>query len=157
MIDFVFVSVPGLMAALGLWVAARTVLHHQRLRAAWGSGLTAEARCLRAYTTTSRGGEHHVHTTQHHVYEFTDRAGRTVRFEEQDGPGTTVEGDVVVVHYPADRPERATAVPPHGSKVLIRTVLTLAFLSVFIGFCVFFAWSYLDAFAQADDAFPDTP
>ncbi|MFC4472728.1 hypothetical protein ACFPH6_51170 [Streptomyces xiangluensis] len=37
-----------------------------------------------------------------------------MRFDEEDGPSTTVEGDIVTVHYLPERPERATA------KVLAR-------------------------------------
>ncbi|MEV6316233.1 DUF3592 domain-containing protein [Streptomyces sp. NPDC051776] len=133
----IFVVVPILMIAVALVAALRTVRRYLRLRAAWAGGATAEARCLRAYTTTS-GDRRHVRSTQHHVYEFTDRMGRSVRFEETDGPSTTVLGDNVVVHYPPDRPDRATAIPPRHSGELARMVATLAFLTVFVGLCIVF-------------------
>jgi hypothetical protein len=58
-----------------------------------------------------------VTTTLHHVYEFTTREGRAVRFEERGGPGTVLEGDIVTVHYTADHPERATAEAPARGKL----------------------------------------
>ncbi|CAM5671229.1 hypothetical protein SALBM311S_06046 [Streptomyces alboniger] len=109
-----------------------------RISSAWNSGLTAEARCLRTYTTTSGGGETSVHTTLHHVYEFVTREGRAVRFDESGGPGTTVEGDIVTVHYAADRPERATAKAPAPGKLAAGTGCLLAVFGVLIVFCLGF-------------------
>ncbi|MEV8014970.1 hypothetical protein AB0O76_01120 [Streptomyces sp. NPDC086554] len=62
----------------------------------------------------------------------------TVRFEEENGPATTVEGDFVTVHYTADRPERATAHAPSPVKSAASTIGLLCFFGVMIAFCVFF-------------------
>ncbi|MEU5185189.1 hypothetical protein AB0G49_34685 [Streptomyces longwoodensis] len=80
-------------------LAHRSVCRWVRLRRAWRSGLTAEARCLRTFTTTHGGDDSVVRTRRHHVYEFRTGDGRSVRFEEEGGPATVAEGDIVVVHY----------------------------------------------------------
>ncbi len=54
-------------------------------------------------------------TTLHHVYEFATREGRTVRFEEAGGPRTTVEGDIVPVHYTAAHPNAPPRTPRAGA------------------------------------------
>ncbi|MDG4858433.1 hypothetical protein P8605_09765 [Streptomyces sp. T-3] len=135
--DFMFVVIPLFIMGVAILVGVKTVLRALQLRSAWRSGLTAEARCLRFYTTTRRHDDH-VTTTRHHVYEFTTRDGRLVRFEEENGPGTIIEGDIVPVHYTAEHPERATARPPSPVGNLAGTAGTLAFVAVMIAFCVFF-------------------
>ncbi|MGX1883296.1 hypothetical protein [Streptomyces sp. NPDC055287] len=143
--DFMFYAVPALIATVAVLMAAKTVLSLVRLRAAWRSGLTAEARCLRTYTTTSSRGESGgVRTTLHHVYEFTVPGGPgTVRFEETGGPGTTVEGDIVAVHYPAGMPGRATAHPPSSAvRATAGAVFVVMFCAVMVAFCVYFVTSY---------------
>lgn len=113
------------------------------LRRAWNSGLTAEARCLRSYTTVSGGGnDTSVHTTLHHVYEFTTNKGRAIRFEEAHGPSTVVEGDIVTVHYTAQRPEKATAQPPSPVKAAAGTIGMLVFFGLIVAFCVGFMITY---------------
>jgi len=155
--DFFFYAVPSLIMAGALAMAVKVVHRALQLRNNWNSGLTAEARCLRTYTTTSSGGENSVSTTTlHHVYEFTTREGRPVRFEEANGPRTTVEGDIVTVHYAAARPERATAQPPAPGKVVAGTVGTLVFLSVIVAFCVGFMVTYTQVFA-GDGLFASVP
>ncbi|MFJ6565967.1 DUF3592 domain-containing protein [Streptomyces sp. NPDC091292] len=137
--EFLFYLAPSLIAALALFMAVKVVQRWLDLRRAWNSGLTAEARCLRTYTTTDRDSDSgHTSTTLHHVYEFTARDGRSVRFEEADGPGTVIEGDVVVVHYAADRPEKATARPAAPVKAGCTLVAILLFLGFFIAFCAVF-------------------
>ncbi|MFF0157468.1 DUF3592 domain-containing protein [Streptomyces sp. NPDC005263] len=133
-----FYVVPLLMIG-GLSFAAYTVIRRARdVSSAWNSGLTAEARCLRAYTTASGGGDTSVHTTLHHVYEFATREGRVVRFDETGGPGTTIEGDIVTVRYAADRPERATAKAPAPGKLAAGTGCLLVFFGVMIACCLGF-------------------
>ena len=67
-----FYIVPLLIIGI-VCLAAFTVIRRAReVSSAWNSGLTAEARCLRTYTTAS-GGDTSVHTVLHHVYEFTTR------------------------------------------------------------------------------------
>ncbi|MFI6375732.1 DUF3592 domain-containing protein [Streptomyces sp. NPDC050546] len=136
--EVLFYIVPTLMIAVASCAVVVVIRRSVRVSRAWNSGLTAEARCLRTYTTTSGGGDSSVRTTLHHVYEFTTREGRGVRFEEPGGPGTTLEGDIVTVHYPADRPEHATARPPARGKLAVGTGCLLAFLGTFILFALGF-------------------
>ncbi|MFC7265637.1 DUF3592 domain-containing protein [Streptomyces lutosisoli] len=153
--DFIFYAVPGLIMAVTILMAAKVVRRSLELRSAWNSGLTAEARCLRSYTTTSGGGgDTSVSTTLHHVYEFATREGRSVRFEEANGPSTIVEGDIVTVHYTAQHPEKATAHAPSPVKAAAGTIGFLVFFGVIIAFCVGFMITYHEVF-QANDAFPD--
>ncbi|MFD0070032.1 hypothetical protein ACFVJ9_55435, partial [Streptomyces sp. NPDC127574] len=91
-----FYAVPVLIITGVLLIAVKVVRRSLELRSAWSSGLTAEGRCLRSYTTTGGGaGDSSVTTTLHHVYEFTTRDGRAVRFDEENGRPTVVEGDIV--------------------------------------------------------------
>ena len=137
--EALFYIAPLLMIAIVALGATAVIRRSRQVNSAWSSGLTAEARCLRTYTTTSGGaGDTMVSTTLHHVYEFTTREGRTVRFEERNGPGTTLEGDIVTVHYAADHPERATAHAPSRGKLAAGTGCALVFFGAIVVFCVFF-------------------
>ncbi|MFF7562580.1 hypothetical protein ACFZB4_21745 [Streptomyces pseudovenezuelae] len=110
----IFYVVPVLIMAVALFGAYLVVRRWLRMRRAWRSGLTAEARCLRVYATARGGGDTRVRTSLRHVYEFRARDGRVVRFEEEGGPGTVLEGDIVTVHY-SDGPDVvATARPGRG-------------------------------------------
>ncbi|MET9909278.1 DUF3592 domain-containing protein [Streptomyces sp. NPDC006476] len=149
-----FYLVPGLMIAFALTALVALLRRARHISSAWNSGLTAEARCLNTYTTTSGGGETSVSTTLHHVYEFTTREGRPVRFEESNGPSTTVTGDVVMVRYAAERPERATAKPPAPGRLVAEQGCLLAFFGVFIGFCVMFMVSVHAGFSIMDGVLP---
>ncbi|MEW2161939.1 DUF3592 domain-containing protein [Streptomyces sp. NPDC007084] len=152
-----FYAVPALIIAMVLLVAGKAVRRSLELRSAWRSGLTAEARCLRSYTTTDGGtGDSGVTTTLHHVYEFTTREGRAVRFEETNGKPTVVEGDIVTVHYSADRPEKATAHAPSPVKATAGTVAVLAFCGLIVAFCVGFMVTYHQEFA-GDEFFGGLP
>lgn len=111
--DAFFYIIPGLIMAGALFAAYRVVQRWLQMRKAWNSGLTAEARCLRMFTTVHGGGnDTSVRTTVHHVYEFTARDGRAVRFEEEDGPVTRLEGDFVTVYYAEGENVVATAQAP---------------------------------------------
>ncbi|MFJ5302259.1 DUF3592 domain-containing protein [Streptomyces sp. NPDC088350] len=150
--DALFYVIPVLIIAVLLFAAVGVIRRARAANRAWSSGLTAEARCLRTYTTTSGGsGDTSVTTRLNHVYEFTTREGRTVRFEERGGPGTVLEGDIVTVYYTADHPERATAEAPARGKLLARTGAALAFFGVFIAFCVGFIVVTHEAFSTAGD------
>ncbi|EFL32369.1 conserved hypothetical protein [Streptomyces viridochromogenes DSM 40736] len=149
--EVLFYVVPMLMIAVASCAVVAVIRRSVRVGRAWSSGLTAEARCLRTYTTTSGGGDSSVHTTLHHVYAFTTRDGRGVRFEERGGPGTTLEGDIVTVHYPADRPEHATARPPTPGRLAAGTGCLLAFLGTFILFAVGFMAVTYAMFSAAGD------
>ncbi|WP_405882188.1 DUF3592 domain-containing protein [Streptomyces sp. NBC_01136] len=136
--DVFFYVVPGLIMTVAIFIAVKVIRRSLELNRAWSSGLTAEARCLRSYATTSGGGDTSVSTTLHHVYEFRTREGRTVRFEEANGPGTILEGDIVPVHYIAERPEKATAHVPSRGKLTAETVVVLVICGVAVLFCVGF-------------------
>ncbi|MEU1512289.1 DUF3592 domain-containing protein [Streptomyces sp. NPDC005811] len=138
--DIFFLIVPSIMIMGVLFAMYAVISRSRRVARAWGSGLTAEARCLRTYTTTrTHSGEHRrVTTVLHHVYEFTTREGRTVRFEEENGPGTVLEGDIVTVFHPADRPERATARPPAHGQLFAQSGCLLVFLGLVLAACVAF-------------------
>ncbi|MGW3497205.1 hypothetical protein [Streptomyces sp. NPDC001020] len=155
--DIFFYVIPSLIIVGALVVAARVVRRSLQLRSNWNSGLTAEARCLRTYTTTRGDADARAgRTTLHHVYEFTTRDGRAVRFEETNGQGTTVEGDIVTVHYTAGRPERATAHAPAPGKAFVGMAGILMLLVVVVAFCVAFMASYSEVFA-GDDPFAGMP
>ncbi|WP_369186517.1 DUF3592 domain-containing protein [Streptomyces sp. R08] len=149
--EALFYVIPLLMITLAVFGAVGVVRRSRRVSSAWNSGLTAEGRCLRTYATTSGGGDTMVSTTLHHVYEFTTREGRTVRFEEPNGPGTVLEGDIVTVHYTADHPEQATAHAPARGKLAAGTGCVLVFLGVFIAFCIGFMLVVHEMFTAADD------
>ncbi|WP_329598432.1 DUF3592 domain-containing protein [Streptomyces pseudovenezuelae] len=110
----IFYVVPVLIMAVALFGAYLVVRRWLRMRRAWRSGLTAEARCLRVYATAHGGGDTRVRTSLRHVYEFRARDGRVVRFEEEGGPGTVLEGDIVTVHYSDGADVVATARPGRG-------------------------------------------
>ncbi|QCX76801.1 hypothetical protein C9F11_15685 [Streptomyces sp. YIM 121038] len=164
--DAFFYLIPLFMAGVAVVMAVAILRRSAEVRRAWRSGLTAEARCLRTYTTTS-GHRDHVSTTLHHVYEFAARDGRTVRFEEENGPATVVQGDIVTVYYTPDRPERATAHAPRPVANTLTTVAVLCFLGLFAAFCLSFAagapavvsdsFSWGDGVSVDDDPAADVP
>ncbi|MFI6933339.1 DUF3592 domain-containing protein [Streptomyces sp. NPDC050287] len=149
-----FYVVPLLMIGLVSFSAFTVIRRARDISSAWGSGLTAEARCLRTYTTTSGGGQTSVSTTLHHVYEFATREGRLVRFDETGGPGTTVEGDFVTVRYVADRPERATAKAPAPGKLAAGTGCLLTLFAVIILICLGFMVVAHTMFGAMGDSVP---
>ncbi|MGW5325012.1 DUF3592 domain-containing protein [Streptomyces sp. NPDC004014] len=155
MTELLFYAVPSLMIA-GLGIAAYLLIRRaRRISATWKHGVTAEARCLRMYTTTSGGGgDSSVHTAVHHVYEFTTRDGRTQRFEEAGGPATVLEGDFVTVRYLPAQPERATALPPSRGRLAAGTGCGLVFLGVCAAFCVVFIAVAHMIFTEADRLMP---
>ncbi|MCF3135765.1 DUF3592 domain-containing protein [Streptomyces olivochromogenes] len=153
--EALFYVIPLIMIAGVSFAAVRIIGRSRQISRAWSHGLTAEARCLRSYTTTSGGGgDSSVSTTLHHVYEFTTREGRTVRFEESNGPGTVIEGDFVTVHYLPEQPERATAHPPARGKLAAGTGCMLVFFGVFISFCIVFMVMAHVMFAESDGLMP---
>ncbi|MEU6666291.1 DUF3592 domain-containing protein [Streptomyces sp. NPDC046727] len=139
MFELLFYLVPTLMIAGAGYGAYRLVHRARRISRTWEHGLTAEGRCLRMYTTTSGGGgDTSVHTTVHHVYEYTARDGSQVRFEEKGGPATVLEGDFVTVRYLPEQPRLATALPPSRGKLAFEAGCLLTFLGVIIVFSVGF-------------------
>ncbi|KPI16423.1 hypothetical protein OK074_8438 [Actinobacteria bacterium OK074] len=148
--------IPALIMCAALFMAYRVIRRWLQVRGAWNSGLTAQGRCLKTYTTThSSSGNSHVHSTLHHVYQFVTRDGRSVRFEEAGGRPTIVEGDTVTIYYTAGHEVAATAHEPSPVKQGAATLGILTFLGVMVGFCVFFMLS-VHGFA-ADDSFSGMP
>jgi hypothetical protein len=141
--EALFNVIPLLLIALAVYAAVAVLRRSRQVSDAWSRGITTQARCIRSYTTTSGGGNSTVTTTLHHVYEFTTPDGRVIRFDEEDGPSTTVEGDIVTVHYLPQRPEKATAKAPAQGKLAASTGCAMLFLAVFIAFAVFImiAWN----------------
>lgn len=139
MFELLFYAVPALVIAGFGYGAFRLTRRARRIGRTWSQGLTAEGRCLRMFTTTrGGGGDTSVSTSVHHVYEFTTREGRAVRFEEAGGPATVLEGDVVTVRYLPERPEGATALPPAHGRLAAGTGCGLVFFGVGIAFCAGF-------------------
>jgi hypothetical protein len=152
--DFMFYGVPTLIIVVTVLMAAAVIRRVLRMRSAWNSGLTAEARCIRTYTTTSGGsGDSSVSTSLHHVYEFVARDGRTVRFEEPHGPGTVIEGDYVTVFYSEGERINATAHRPSPVRHGLALVGILGFLGVMVVFCVGFMVTYSQIFEPFGDMF----
>ncbi|MGW3632951.1 DUF3592 domain-containing protein [Streptomyces sp. NPDC005122] len=149
--DVVFYVIPALITTGAVLMAVAVIRRSLDVRRAWDSGLTAEARCLRSYATSSGGGETSRSTTLHHVYEFMTRDGRTIRFEEPNGPATIVEGDIVTVHYTADRPEKATAHAPRRGALVAGAVFFLVLCAVVVLVCVGFTVGF-DEFSSAWDS-----
>ncbi|MET8767638.1 DUF3592 domain-containing protein [Streptomyces sp. NPDC004658] len=153
--ELFFYAVPSLMIAGFACAAYLLVRRARRLRRTWTHGLTAEARCLRMFTTTSGGGgDTSVRTTVHHVHEFTTREGRTVRFEEEGGPATVLEGDFVTVRYLPELPQRATALPPTPGRLAVGTGFGLVLLGVAGSFCVGFMVLAHVIFAESGGLLP---
>ncbi|MFF4759017.1 hypothetical protein [Streptomyces sp. NPDC001292] len=94
------------------------------------------------FTTARDGGDSHVRTRLHHVYEFTARDGRQVPVEEQNGPAAVVEGDIVPVYHTDGREVFATARPPNVARDAAGLAATLAFLGLVVGFGVGFVITY---------------
>lgn len=153
--DVFFYIIPVLMMAVIAFWGHRVLRRWLQIRSAWNSGLTAEARCLKTFTTVSESmGEHsRVRTTIHHVYEFRTHDSRVVRFEEEDGPMTTVEGDFVTVHY-TDGPNVVATAHGPGERVKQAAVSLglLAFLGVAFAFCIGFMVTFHQF--STDTSFP---
>ncbi|WP_420033822.1 DUF3592 domain-containing protein [Streptomyces sp. cg28] len=107
--EFFFVGLATMMAALVVAIGVALLRRGLRIRRAWHGGRTSEARCLRVLTSTTGGDSPTTYRSR--VYEFTTREGRTVRITGNGGPDTVLEGDTVMVRYSADAPEHATAEP----------------------------------------------
>ncbi|QNS06036.1 hypothetical protein [Streptomyces xanthii] len=126
---FVFHVLFPLLIALAVWAGWALVRRVRERRAAWGSGLTAQARVVDAYQRVQmvNGVARRI---QWHEYDFTDQAGRAVRFKETGGPASRVAGDSTLVHYAAGEPERATASEPSPGKDLVGLVFGLGVFGV---------------------------
>ncbi|MFR0352803.1 DUF3592 domain-containing protein [Streptomyces sediminimaris] len=150
--DAVFFLLPCLIMAGALLMAYRVVRRWWQIRAAWRSGLTAQGRCLRTFATAHGGGsDSPVSTTLHHVYEFTTHDGREIRFEEDNGPATRLEGDLVTVHYTDGPAVVATAHDPgRRRRAAAGAGCVLVLLGVVVVFCVGFMAVYTGVFLDND-------
>ncbi|MEV8044948.1 DUF3592 domain-containing protein [Streptomyces griseoluteus] len=128
--DALLYLVPGVITAGCVFGAVQVIRRALRTSRMWAHGLTAEARCLNTYTRTSGGNDTAVHSTLHHVYEFTTREGERFRFDEAGGDSTVVAGDHLVVRYLAERPQWATALQPARGRLILGTAVLLAILAV---------------------------
>ncbi|MEV7386700.1 MULTISPECIES: DUF3592 domain-containing protein [unclassified Streptomyces] len=154
LMEAVFYILPGIFLVVGVLGVVKTLRRSSRISRVWRHGRTAEARCLRSYTTTSGGGEMSVTTTLHHVYEFRTAEGQVVRFNEASGPSTVIEGDFVTVYYLPEDPSGATAQPPAQGKLAAGTGCLVAFFTVFILFSLGFMGAAHFIFSVTGDVAP---
>ncbi|WP_018544911.1 hypothetical protein [Streptomyces sp. LaPpAH-108] len=124
--------------------AVGLVRRARQRRAAWASGLTAQARVVRAWTT-ARVVDNVPQRVQWHEYDFTTGDGRAVRFKESGGPRDRAKDDMVVIHYAAHEPDKATAGTPRPGAELTGTVVWLLLLTTAAGY-VIHEWATLSHF-----------
>ncbi|WP_460066080.1 hypothetical protein [Streptomyces sp. YKOK-I1] len=123
------VNVVFVLLVVGFVAAAYAIVRRTRQRrAAWESGLTAQARVVRQWRTT-QVVNNVPRTTQWHEYTYTTADGRGVVFKEGGGPHTRETGDEVLVYYTAEDPEKATASAPQPGK----DTASMAFALVLFG------------------------
>ncbi|MGB8942670.1 MAG: DUF3592 domain-containing protein [Streptomyces sp.] len=127
--DFVFHILFPLLIVLMVWAAYAIVRRTRQRRAAWESGLTAQARVVRAWVTVQMVNNV-ARRIQWHEYDFTTADGLTVRFKEAAGPASRVPGDATLVYYAGDEPDKATASEPQPGKDMFGTVFGLGVLGV---------------------------
>ncbi|MEU0002957.1 DUF3592 domain-containing protein [Streptomyces sp. NPDC006314] len=120
-------SMLGLLG-FAIWSAVALVRRTRQRRAAWQSGLTAQARVVRAWCTTQLVNNV-ARRVQWHEYDFTTHDGRVVRFKESGGPHDRAEGQQVLVHYARHEPDKATASEPQPGKDMASTVVWLVLLA----------------------------
>ncbi|MEV6834253.1 DUF3592 domain-containing protein [Streptomyces sp. NPDC051133] len=131
--DAIFHITMACLIGFFVWAAVALVRRTRQRRAAWESGLTAQARVVRAWATT-QVVNNVARRVQWHEYDFTTRDGRFVRFKENGGPRDRSVGDHIVVHYAPHEPDRATASAPQPGKdtaAAVFGVLVLAFCTVY--------------------------
>ena len=146
--EVMFYVVPGLIMAVALLMGYKTIRHALQLRSAWTGGVTAKGCCLKVFTTTRGGsGDSSVSTTLHHVYEFTARDGRVIRFDERGGPATRIEGDFVTVYYTEGDKVFATAEAPGHGKNVASALFMVLFVGAILVFSVVFMVSFATDFA----------
>ncbi|MFI9805991.1 DUF3592 domain-containing protein [Streptomyces sp. NPDC052301] len=124
---FFNITMPGLIIFF-LWAAVALVRRTRQRRTAWESGVTAQARVVRAWATT-QVVNNVPRRVQWHEYDFTTGDGRAVRFKENGGPRDRSVGDQVLVHYAPHEPDRATASEPQPGKDMAGTVIGVLLLA----------------------------
>ncbi|MZD08683.1 hypothetical protein GTW43_26915 [Streptomyces sp. SID5785] len=118
-----------LLAVLLVWACFAIVRRTRQRRAAWESGLTAQARVVAAYARVQMVNNV-ARRIQWHEYDFTDATGRAVRFKESGGPASRAVGDSTLVYYAAAEPEAATASEPSPGRDAFGTVFGVGVLGV---------------------------
>jgi hypothetical protein len=147
----VFIAVAFLIALAPLVMMVRVVARVRWISRALNGGVRAEGRCVRAYTTMRTTTDGPARSRQHFVFEFTTAEGRQVRFEEDEAPSTTIEGDYVTVAYVPERPEKATVVRDGGRTPYAKAALTLVMLAVFLVVAVGIGVSGFAMFSDSGD------
>ncbi|MGW0997628.1 hypothetical protein [Streptomyces sp. NPDC002520] len=130
----------GVIVATAVGLVRRT----RQRRAAWESGLTAQARVVRAWVTT-QFVDNVARRVQWHEYDYTTQDGRAVRFKEAGGPRDRAEGELVLVYYSPHEPDRATAGEPQAGKDAASTAVWLVLL-VAAGIFLIYEWASLSRF-----------
>ncbi|WP_237519048.1 DUF3592 domain-containing protein [Streptomyces sp. SID5910] len=131
------------LLALLAWGSVALVRRTRQRREAWESGLSAQARVVRAWTTVQMVNNV-ARRVQWHEYDYTTQDGRAVRFKETQGPRDRVEGDTVLVYYSAQQPEKATASAPQPGKDNTVMVIWLAIMGACAVFLLY-EWVNLSA------------
>ncbi len=121
-----------LLIAFFVWAGYALVRRSRQRRAAWESGVTAQARVVRVWTTT-RTVNNVPQRVQWHEYDYTTGDGLAVRFKESGGPRDRAVGDEVLVHYAPEEPQNATASEPQPGKDMAGTVFGLIMLGASVG------------------------
>ncbi|MFG2883883.1 hypothetical protein ACGFYV_16545 [Streptomyces sp. NPDC048297] len=138
--DICMLVLLGFLVASAVGLVRRT----RQRRAAWESGLTAQARVVRAWVTT-QFVDNVARRVQWHEYDYTTQDGRAVRFKEAGGPVDRAEGELVLVHYAAHEPDRATAGEPQVGKDAASTAVWLVGLAV-AAVILIYLWTTLPRF-----------
>ncbi|WP_225831879.1 DUF3592 domain-containing protein [Streptomyces sp. NK08204] len=133
-----------LMLVIIVVAAVGLVRRTRQRRAAWESGLTAQARVVRAWATTQMVNNV-ARRVQWHEYDYTTADGRAVRFKESGGPRDRGEGDLALVYYAPNEPDRATAAAPQPGKDMASTVVWLVVLAA-AAVIVLYEWATLPRF-----------
>ncbi|MEU4089594.1 DUF3592 domain-containing protein [Streptomyces aureus] len=94
-------------------------------------GLRTEGRCIRVETVRRSGGGYGTSTRRYFLFEFITHEGRQVRFEDA-APNTTVPGDILIVSYLPEYPERATVALPDDRTAQRELGCLLVFLGVVV-------------------------
>lgn len=132
------IVIPLLLAFL-VWGGYALVRRTQERRAAWESGLTAQARVVRAWVTTQMVNNV-ARRVQWHEYDYTTGDGLAVRFKEGGGPRDREAGDEVLVYYTPDDPEKATASEPQPGKDTAGMVIGLFFIGAAV-IVILYGWA----------------
>ncbi|MFJ9814436.1 DUF3592 domain-containing protein [Streptomyces sp. NPDC101151] len=135
-----------MLVMLGIfgWAAVALVRRTRQRRSAWESGLTAQARVVRAWATTQMVNNV-ARRVQWHEYDYYTQDGRLVRFRESGGPRDRAEGELTLVYYAPHEPDKATASEPQPGKDAAGTAVWLTILAAGAFFLIY-EWATLPGF-----------